>query len=271
MYSFHLSNEFQWYLEASDPDAESILAELAAAMQLPKVSPSYAHRDAARTLRVFAAPPDDHPDGIFCLLPRSKTPEETTFDNYTAISLALARGVLRDGGVLLHGALAEYRPTDSDGMGVIFSAPGGAGKTTASRRLPVPWRSLSDDAALVMPTGTGGYRAHSWPTWSSFLYPDRSGGVWNVQTSVPLSACVFLKPAPQDAIEPLGAGQAASLLAESARQINFLDPKLPAEERRVLRLQRFDAVCVLAKSVPAYLLRISLEGEFWREVERELR
>lgn len=271
MYSLLLSNGVCWYLEACDSDATPVLDGLAAAMQLPKVSPSYEHRDAARTLRVFGVPQVDQPDGIFCLLPRAKTPEETTFDNYTAISLALAHGVLRDGGVLLHGALAEYRPTDSDGMGVIFSAPGGAGKSTASRRLPVPWRSLSDDAVLVMPAGTGGYRAHPWPTWSSFLYADRAGGVWDVQNSVPLRAFVFLQQNSQDVIAKLGAGQAASLLAESARQINFWDSKLPPEERRALRLQRFDAVCGLAKAVPAHLLRISLKGEFWREVELVIR
>jgi len=271
MYSFTLSNGVQWYLEACDPDAAPILVGLAAVMRFPSVSPSDRRRDAARSLQIFGAPPDRPPAGSFCVLPLPKTPGEKTFDDYTAISQALARGILRDGGVLLHGALAEYRPDGSTDKGVIFSAPGGAGKSTASRRLPATWRSLSDDAVLVIPAGADEYRAHPWPTWSSFFYDDRFGGAWDVQTSVPLRGCVFLEQASEDAIEPLGAGQAASLLAESTRQINFWDAKLPPEERRLLRLQRFDAVCALAKSVPAHVLRISLDGEFWREVERGLR
>jgi hypothetical protein len=271
MYSFPLSNGVPWYLEAGDPDAESAVDGAAAVMRLPRISSRGGHRDPSRRVQVFSAPPEAPPEGIFCVLPRPNIYGNTTFNQYTTIAHALARGFAREGGVLLHGALAEYRPDDSTGQGVIFSAHGGAGKTTASRRLPVPWRSLSDDAVLVMPSGSGRFRAHPWPTWSSFLHEDRSGNGWDVQTSVPLHACFFLRQAGQDSIVSLGPGQAAGLLAESARQINFQDIKLPPEERRMLRLQRFDAICSLAKNAPAYLLQISLEGEFWRDVERVLR
>jgi SynChlorMet cassette protein ScmC len=270
MYSFPLSSGLHWYLEAGDPAAESAVDGAAAVMRLPRISPRGGHRDPSRRVRVFSAPPEAPPEGISCVLPRPNIYGNTTFDHYTTIAYALARGFAREGGVLLHGALAEYRPDDSTGRGVVFSAHGGAGKTTASRRLPVPWRSLSDDAVLVMPAGAGRYRAHPWPTWSSFLHEDHSGTRWDVQTSVPLHACIFLRQAAEDSIASLGPGKAASLLAESTRQINFLDIKLPPQERRLLRLQRFDAICSLAKTVPAHLLGISLEGEFWSEVERVL-
>jgi SynChlorMet cassette protein ScmC len=271
MYSFQLDSGISWHLAAGDPVAEPVVDGLAAVMCLTGEAAEEGRGNNPRMVRVFAAQPDHPPDGVTCILPRPKTPGETVFDQYTAIAHALARGLLQDGGILLHGALAEYRPQDTPGKGVVFSAPGGAGKSTTSRRLPVPWRSLSDDAVLVVPAGTGGYRAHPWPTWSTFLYDDRTGGVWDVGYSVPLRACVFLKRAGRDALEPLGAGHAASLLNESARQINFRDAHLPPGERRKLRLRRFDAVCRLAKAVPAHLLHISLEGEFWRELESILR
>jgi SynChlorMet cassette protein ScmC len=267
MYSFLLGTGAYWYLEAGDSAAASVVDGLAAVMSLPKESAGGGCGDDSRIVRVFAAPPDHPPDGITCILPRPKTPGEAVFDHYTAIAHALARGLLREGGLVLHGALAEYRPQDIPGKGVVFSAPGGTGKSTTSRRLPAPWRAWSDDAVLVVPDGTGGYRAHPWPTWSTFFYDDRAGGVWDAGHSVPLQACVFLKRAVRDALDPLGAGHAASLLNESARQINFLDARLPPDERRVVRLRRFTAVCDLAKAVPAHLLHISLEGKFWRDVE----
>jgi SynChlorMet cassette protein ScmC len=267
MYSFQLNNGDCWYLEADDSTAESVLDGMAEIMRLSTVSAGRGSRDPLRTVRVVGAPPDPQPEGISCVLPQPKTPEEVPFIHYAVISQALAWGLLQDGGMLLHGALAEFRPQETAGRGVIFSAYGGAGKTTASRRLPAPWLSLSDDATLVMPAGTGRYQAHPWPTWSSFLYDRTFFGTWDVQASVPLHACVFLQRAPQDSLEPLGAGQAASLLAESARQINFGDRKLPPEESRQIRLRRFDALCGLVKSVPAHLLHISRNGEFWREVE----
>jgi SynChlorMet cassette protein ScmC len=239
-------------------------------MRLSSAPSGHGRRNAGRIVRVWTEAPRDAPSGITCILPQPESPKEIPFAFYTAISSALARGFLEDGGILLHGALAEYRPTEGSGKGVIFSAAGGTGKTTASRRLPAPWHSLSDDAVLVAPGGNGEYRAHPWPTWSSFLFGDRVGGAWDTQTSVPLRACVFMRQASRDSLEPLGAGQTVSLLTESARQINFLDSALEPDLRRKIRLLRFDAVCKLAKAVPAHLLHISLTGEFWRAIERAL-
>ena len=65
--------------------------------------------------------------------------------NLLRLSLIFAREAQARGGALIHGALAER-----NGHGVILAAPGGTGKTTASNRLPAPWRSLCDDATLVV-------------------------------------------------------------------------------------------------------------------------
>lgn len=73
------------------------------------------------------------------------------------------------GGLLLHGALAECKR-----QGVILAGPGTVGKTTASRRLRLPWHSLSDDATLVVRDRAGRFGAHPWPTWSRFMF----GGSW---------------------------------------------------------------------------------------------
>jgi SynChlorMet cassette protein ScmC len=257
-----------WVLRPEDAATEEILDEFASVLRL---SPPPVNRktDPARTVSVAGGPPAGARTGIWCDLSRTRPADEIPFLHFALISHALARGLLSDGGLLLHGALAEFRPDGAAGRGVVFSASGGTGKSTASRRLSGRWRSLSDDASLVLPDGSGGYRAHPWPTWSAFA-SGGPGGTWDVPSSVPLRACVFLKQAPGDALEPLGRGQAAGLLVESSQQINALDRRLPSAEKSRLALARFDSACGLAQAVSAFLLRISLEGEFWREVERVL-
>ena len=168
-------------------------------------------------------------------------------------------------GLLLHGALAER-----EGQGIILAAPGGTGKSTASRRLPAPWRALCDDSTLVLPDGRGGFCAHPWPTWSTFFFGG-TGGAWNVQEHVPLRAVFFLEQAPEEQLEPLGPAAAACSLNQSAEQIAGPSARrLLGEVMHTHRLRRFATICTVARAVPAYTLKLSLTGAFWREVERAL-
>ena len=181
------------------------------------------------------------------------------------LSLVIARDVQARGGVLIHGALAER-----DGIGVILAAPGGTGKTTASRRLPAPWRSLCDDTTLVVRDPRGNYRAHPWPTWSRFL-DGGPGGTWDVQSAVPVKGIFFLAQAVEDKVERVGPGQAVSLLMEVVRQVSTLMASgLCQEELRALHLERFNNLCALARVVPAHVLHISLSGAFWQQIEQAI-
>ena len=45
---------------------------------------------------------------------------------------------------------------------------------------------------------------------------------------------------------------------------------LSKEATRALHLERFDNLCALARVVPAHVLRISLTGAFWREIEQKI-
>jgi len=181
------------------------------------------------------------------------------------LSLILAREAQARGGVLIHGALAER-----DGMGVILAAPGGTGKTTASNRLPAPWRSLCDDTTLVVRDPQGNYWAHPWPTWSRFLNKG-SGGTWDVQNAVPVKGIFFLAQAVEDRVERLGPGHAVSLLVECVGQASMsMASGLCKEELRALHLERFNNLCALARVVPAHVLHISLTGAFWQEIAQAL-
>ena len=201
---------------------------------------------------------------MVCVL-RSAAHRDALFVQLVELSLIVAREAQARGGVLLHGALAER-----DGVGVILAAPGGTGKTTASGRLVAPWRSLSDDATLVVRDSHGKYWAHPWPTWSRFLRGDPVG-TWDVQSAVPLRGILFLSRAAEDRVEPVGPGRAVSLLVECAEQASGLMTRGHCRvDARALRLERFDNLCALARVVPTHALHISLTGAFWRTIEQML-
>jgi SynChlorMet cassette protein ScmC len=169
------------------------------------------------------------------------------------------------GGFPLHAALVSR-----DGRGVALAASGGTGKSTCSRRMPAPWKPLCDDTALVLPAAQNGFEAYPFATWSDYLWT-RSEGTWNVASHVPLQAVFFLKQAEKDEAKPIGQGEAALYLSRSGCEIlmPFLRQMGP-DRARDLRRRVFDSACRLAKALPAFILEVSLEGEFWNEMERAL-
>jgi SynChlorMet cassette protein ScmC len=259
-----LADGSPWAIRGEDEEAALVVARLGEAMQLPRAQDL---DGAARRVRVVAdfsrfakAPGGD----ILCFARPSSEPDWPA-SSLQQIAVSIAREVQRRGGVLLHGALAEWH-----GFGVILAGPGSVGKTTASERLPPPWRSLCDDTTLVVRDAQGAYWAHPWPTWSRF-YSNGPGGSWDVQRAVPLGAVFFLEQAEEDCAGPVGAGRAVCCLVECAGQVSrlMLEDASPRTSH-ALRLERFDNICALAKTVPAYRLQVSLHGEFWLEMERVL-
>jgi SynChlorMet cassette protein ScmC len=272
-----LADGSHWEIAAGDEDAASIVSQLGCAMQLRRTTGAIepAHHGNLRRLLVQVdahtsvadryVPLASENDGVVICILGPGDHWGGPFLNLVRLSLVLAREAQARGGVLLHGALAER-----DGVGVILAAPGGTGKTTASNRLPAPWRSLSDDTTLVVRDPQGNYRAHPWPTWSRFL-DGGPGGSWDVQSAVPLKGIFFLAQAGEDRVERVGLGQAVSLLVECVRQASmFMAPGLIKEEVRALHLERFNNLCALARVVPAHVLHIGLTGAFWQEIEQAL-
>ena len=169
------------------------------------------------------------------------------------------------GGLPFHAALAEF-----GGRGVLFAAAGRTGKSTCSQRLPPPWTSWCDDEALVVRHPQQGYRVHPFPTWSDHLCRDLNT-TWPAEHHVALSAIFFLEQAPDNALVPLGSGAAAARICEAARQVLLFQWRgMPPEKRAQSATQVLNNACALAKTVPAYRLRFSLEGRFWEQVETAL-
>lgn len=290
LHSIVLADGSHWEIAAGDEEAASIVSQLGDAMQLRVRMPSASlppatfgtsrtgadeplHHGIVRRLLVlvdahmsatdYCVPLSSENDGIVVCILSPCDHENMVIVNLVRLSLVLAHETHARGGVFLHGALAER-----DGIGVILTAPSGTGKTTASNRLPAPWRSLCDDTTLVVRDPQGNYWAHPWPTWSRFL-DGGPGGTWDVQNAVPVKGIFFLGQAVEDRVERIGPGHAVSLLVESARQSSmFMAWGLLKEEARAMHLERFNNLCALSRVVPTHVLHISLTGAFWQEIEQ---
>jgi signal peptidase I len=260
-----LADGRRWTIRPVDEEAAAIVAELGSAMRL---SPG----EVGRELCVAVCGESDESDrsdsevggAVVCRL-AAPADRETQVIQMERIASTIAREALVRGGLLLHGALADYQ-----GSGFILAGPGTIGKSTASRRLPLPWRSLCDDTALVVRDGNGRFWAHPWPTWSLFHFGG-PGGSWAVELAVPLRAIFFLGQSPSDQLEPVHTTQAIAMTIESVIDLvpetsrtNDLDSV------RTLFEERVSAARALALAVPAFSLKLSLDGRFWEEIERVL-
>jgi SynChlorMet cassette protein ScmC len=170
---------------------------------------------------------------------------------------------LLKGGLPVHGALVEI-----DGSGVILAGRSGAGKSTASRRLPPPGRALGDDLCLVMPDFSGGYRAHPLPTWSAFI---GNGGVCQSGSSVPLRAVFFLGQSHEDQCLDLKKNTAAISMAGAAIEVfRSIDFEFPRREEPEVKKALYVNASSMALNIPAFRLRLSLTGRFWERIEEAL-
>jgi len=259
-YKLTLADGFFLQVVAGDKDALPIVEKLAKTMSLAPGRADYSIRILMGKEERFSV--------NACEIACRFLPVKNKDDLITKVmqsSLAVAHAIQQRGGILIHGILVEFQ-----GQGIILAGPGIAGKTTASMRLPFPWRSLSDDAVLIAPDGHGRYFAHPWPAWRRF-YSDGPGGVWNISACVPLKGFYFLFQTPEDKLDRLSPGQATAMLIESAEQANraFDRRRSPAETVENHR-QQFSIVCSLAEKLPSYRLRLTLTGEFRKLIEESL-
>lgn len=169
------------------------------------------------------------------------------------------------GGLPLHAALVEWNK-----KGVLLAAPANTGKSTCCRRLPASWYPHCDEETLILKDGYEQYLAHPFPTWSDY-FMGRFPRTWDIQQHLPLCAIFFLEQAEKDEVLPVGQGETAVLMSQSATQVcyrNWLN--LNPREMRILKEKVFENACAIARRVPAYKLRVSLEGYFWEEMEKVL-
>ncbi len=254
-----------WVIRALDAEAEATVRYLGEVMQLRPVQGK--SRDRGRVCSVSGLKPARGRQGaggrgLTCRLGPALNQVAEVF-RMDRVTTAIAERSLARGGLLLHAAMAVR-----DGAGFILAGPSGVGKSTASRRLPAPWRSLSDDCTFVVRDPDGLYWAHPWPTWS--LLRDKGlVASWPLERAVPLKALLFLRQSASDAIEPVTATPAAALIMESAHLLARVLMFVPdTGASRAVCLKYLRAARALAAAVPAFRLSVSPTGRFWEEIER---
>ena len=219
-----LADDSNWDIIVANDRAYDLVSALAKAMRLEAIDKNVQNKSRYSNYRQLIVhvedPKKDSPpfpttihltvkdQDFICALISDKSHEMRVIQ-LMYLSMVICRDAQFRGGVLLHGALAGW-----NGNGVILAGPGGIGKTTASKRLPHHWQSFCDDMTLVVCDNKGVYRAHPWPTWSTFMF-DGPGGTWNVQHAVPLKGIFFLEQAHEDRFKPLGIAQSICLLNAS--------------------------------------------------------
>jgi len=164
------------------------------------------------------------------------------------------------GGALMHTALLSR-----SGAGYLLTAPPGGGKTTAVARIPPPWEVLSDDAALVWPRDNGTWMASGMPTWGGMLgqrAPIPSIGRWRPAESCELRGLAVLVKSEKLSLARLAPVEAAAYLyralCEHPRVVGL---------RHQYRAHLFHTAAQLARSLPAWQLRLGREDPFWNVLQ----
>lgn len=256
-----------WQISGEDAEAEKIISELQGVIQItPTQGASY------RRLRVItdnrkAGQSEAITGDVEVCVPPLGDSSAGLNEIFVRLLRPICRDIQANRGLFLHGALAV-----KEGFGVILAGRSGEGKTTASGRLPIPWRSLCDDVTLVRRDDKGKYWAHPWPTWSKFM-EGGPGGSWDISRSIPLKSIFFLAKSDKDLAESVKIEQAVCLLIQVAHQAVspwcFFEYE-KNEDFQAHQLQRFDLICALAEAVPSFILRTSQQGSFWEEMDRAL-
>ena len=190
--------------------------------------------------------------------------EEIRYINMWSALRELHRHALSNGGTPVHAALAAL-----DGKGVLIAGTGGTGKSTCYSRLPNPWNRICDDQALILRMEEEHFRVHPLPTWSDVLQRE-SKQRWPVERSVPLKAVFLLEQASKDEVLPIKASSEAVLkYLEAAKQVwKPVWSKADRNEKKAQSAMLFGNVARMARVVPAYRLRATLDGTFWEGIEK---
>jgi len=176
--------------------------------------------------------------------------------------LALISCVSRRNSSVVHGILAQR----GDGTAAIISGPSGVGKSTASRRLPPPWKVMSDDCLLVSRLDDGFY-AQPVPTWSIFYAETAPERNFDCSRAVKLSN-IFLLDRGADYAEKLDVQQALMGFTRSVGDMTrLLTGSVPRNVGKAIYARAFRLASEMARELPSHHLFATLHGEFWKAMD----
>jgi len=179
-----------------------------------------------------------------------------------AVSFVIQNEIMPRGGLPAHSLLLEYK-----NKGILLVGGSGTGKTTASKRVRLPWKALSDDQAFIVKK-KGAFRAHPFVTISECL--DIGLPVpRDLNYSIPLTSIFFLNRSDRDRVTGINRAKAvyefynAAVLLVKFYYKNFST----SPELKYLRTIIFSNACDIIQSIPSYKLEASLTGRFWETIQ----
>jgi hypothetical protein len=162
------------------------------------------------------------------------------FENF--LRVLVAHVLLLEGGVLLHSAAVV-----SSGGAHLFVGPSGAGKSTISHAAHAAGRSVISDDLNVVTSGL----ALGGDSFFSEIGARREG-------SYPLRGIYRLEKGTEDALRPMGEGEALASLIACAPFVNH---------SRFLAQRLWANLAGLVARTPAHVLTFRREGTFWPLLE----
>ena len=160
-----------------------------------------------------------------------------------------------------HCALVEI-----NGKGAIIGAVGNTGKSTCAKRLPSPYKALSDDYAMLYFDGNK-ITAQAMPTFSNFINGDLNYK-HDCSQIAEIEAFFFLKQSDGDWTERVNGSIALHHLNNNFQDL--LTVKLlidkPENVAENLRVKLFELAQEAIESRPTYMLNSTLHGDFWNKM-----
>jgi len=205
----------------------------------------------------------DSVEDVICEFRHQEGAHQQSISSMRLSLLPIYYGAEQLGGLPLHSALVKYKD-----MGLMLAAPKKTGKSTCCSRFPSPWQVLCDEETLIVRDDRKQFMAHPFPTWSEYVAGDGKR-TWDTQHHVPVAGIFFLEQSEQDQVAPIGQGEAAAFINQTATQVchRFWN-NLSHDEVRARKKRLFKNACELAQAIPTFKLRVSLEGRFWEQIEK---
>jgi SynChlorMet cassette protein ScmC len=172
--------------------------------------------------------------------------------------------VIRSGGIPLHAAMLT-----KGNLAVLISAPGKTGKTTCCLKARLPWRAQCDEQVIIT-KGKTAFWAHTLPTLAAPVKNSFQAG--KTGRAFRLSAIFFLEQSAIDAFIQLSPAEAAGLIYKHIQfkaAKNFITATFnPPQE---FEHNKIETACQISKTIPAFILRATLNGNFQKSIEQALR
>ena len=171
---------------------------------------------------------------------------------------------VKKGGIPLHSAMIAH-----EDRAFVLIGPGNAGKSTSCKLLPSSWEALCDDEVLVVNSKEHNFCVHPFPTWSDLIVRQQHDKSWPVKKAEKLYAVVFLEKSHQNRLIPVSTLYASAKIFQSSYDVyrKFLT-LCPPDTKREIILLLFDNAVRMAHKIPAFRLSFSIDGGYWKLLER---